>query len=428
MIVLHAIVLLLTTLLGTVQSPASEDAKAALDRAEALYYEAKFKESLEVLLPLDAGLRPEDEELQEKLRAKLQMALDHIGLNEIAEARLLFAELSALNSRYSLDPQQFSPKVIALFEEARTRPDQTQCRSTCDDLRRQLAAGNYDALNLSGQSTESGCGCISDLAADIVQVLYKQGVEAYNRDQFTEALQKFHTALKLQPKDELAAQYIELTENKARLTVDQLSLDWRKNFDAGQYAVASDKYRKLAALSFEGKDPALDEMRGEYRKALPPLVGSWNQACQAGDASAMTRVRAKATELLPDPTIGADILGQMTECISKVDTPKEVARTSPASCIAMESRLAMTRVRTKVDPAIAPGFLQAVLRSTSSVQVQVQFRIDEKGNVAVNRIEGDYASINNAVKDAVQAWRFIPAIIENEPRCVDTSVRIAIKR
>jgi TonB family protein len=138
----------------------------------------------------------------------------------------------------------------------------------------------------------------------------------------------------------------------------------------------------------------------------------------------MNRVRAQATALLPEPAIGQDTLDQMTACIPKMDAPKEGV---PAGCIAMQSQLAMARVRTKVDPVIAPVVLQAMLTNTSSVLVRVRVRIDEKGNVAATQIEGEYPFINDAVKDAVRSWKFIPAIIQNEPRCVDTSFTIEIK-
>jgi tetratricopeptide (TPR) repeat protein len=318
----YLLTLFLVPVLGAAQSPVPQDAKAVLARAEVLYYEAKFKESLELLLPLDAALQHQGGELRDRINVKLQMALDHIGLNEIAEAKLRFADVSALDSNYSLDPQQFSPKVMAIFEEAKSELGQGQCRTFCVKLQEQLDTGNSESLDLSGQSTDSWCGCLTEFAADVARISYKQGVDAYNRDLFTEALQKFRTALRFEPGHELASQYIELTENKARLAVDQLSLDWRRNFDAGQYAVAADRYRKLLSLSVEAGAPALEQMRGEYRKALPPLLGSWNLACQASDLSTMASVRTQATQLLPDPVIGEDILAQMKTCIQNRDTPK----------------------------------------------------------------------------------------------------------
>jgi hypothetical protein len=405
------------TSLGPAQSlPVQSEVAAGLARAETLYYEAKFRESIDVLLPLDSALQPQSGRLPDKISVKLQLALNHIGLNETGDAKRFFAELSALDAGYSLDPQQFSPKVITLFEEARAERDQARCQTFCTEIENRLETGNTGALDLSGQTPESQCSCIDEFALDLADVFYKQAVEAYKQDLLPEALQKFRTALKFQPEHEFASQYIELTQNKAKLAADQLLLDWRKNFDARLYPVAADRYRKLVTLNLEGEaNPALDEIRQEYARALSPLLESWNRACQANDAATMNSVRQQTEELLPEPAIGQDALTQMTTCAQK-------------GCIPMESQLATSRLRTRVDPVITPVMRDFVLRNTASLLLQVRVRIDESGDTTVTQLEGGYPIIDEAVKTAVQAWKFIPAIVEGEPRCVDTVLPILIRR
>ena len=56
-----------------------DDVNSALARAEQLYYEAQFRESIDLLLPIDAALGSQAEGLQDKIRVKLQLALAHIG-------------------------------------------------------------------------------------------------------------------------------------------------------------------------------------------------------------------------------------------------------------------------------------------------------------------------------------------------------------
>jgi hypothetical protein len=222
--------------------------------------------------------------------------------------------------------------------------------------------------------------------------------------------------MKFQPEHEFASQYIELTQNKAKLAADQLFLDWRKNFDARLYSIAADRYRKLVTLNVEGgANAALDEIRQEYQRVLPPLLESWNRACQASDSATMDNVRKQTEELVPEPAIAQDTLTQMTTCVQK-------------GCIPMESQLATNRLRNRVDPIITPVIRDFVLRNTASLLLQVRVRIDENGNTSVTQLEGGYPILAEAVKTAVEAWKFLPAIVQGEPRCVDTVLPILIRR
>jgi len=71
------------------------------------------------LTPLDLALKQQPGRISEGVNVKLLLAVAHVGLNETNEARMLFAELSHLDPAYVLDSDQFPPKIIALFNEAR---------------------------------------------------------------------------------------------------------------------------------------------------------------------------------------------------------------------------------------------------------------------------------------------------------------------
>src|SRR5688572_22723795 len=96
-----------------------QDIDTALARAEALYFEARFRESLEAIMPLDVALQQEPQRFEDRIRVKLQMALAHVGLNETADAKARFMEVCALDSSFSLNPDLFASKVITLFEDAK---------------------------------------------------------------------------------------------------------------------------------------------------------------------------------------------------------------------------------------------------------------------------------------------------------------------
>src|SRR5262249_29159141 len=121
-----------------------QDPGVLLTRAETLYFDARFKDVLELLNPLDVQLRRQPERIRERVAVKLQLALSHIGLNQTAEAKARFAELDELDPEYSLDPAQYAPKVLALFQEARTDRSASRCTSICDTSARDLQQGKVD--------------------------------------------------------------------------------------------------------------------------------------------------------------------------------------------------------------------------------------------------------------------------------------------
>src|SRR5258706_6758403 len=96
-----------------------DDIKDALAHAEVLYFEARFQDAIQVLSRIDTVLSPEEKRVPEKTNVKLQLALAHIGLNELSDAKQFLRELFALDPDRRLDPLEFSPKVIALANEAK---------------------------------------------------------------------------------------------------------------------------------------------------------------------------------------------------------------------------------------------------------------------------------------------------------------------
>src|SRR3954463_14399439 len=95
----------------------ADDPSEMLARAEALYYEAEFAKSVELLSRADEMLRPQQGHLQEKINIKMQLALAYMGLNDLNRAKANLVELYALNLDYHIDPQVVAPKVVKLAEE-----------------------------------------------------------------------------------------------------------------------------------------------------------------------------------------------------------------------------------------------------------------------------------------------------------------------
>src|SRR5260370_40216626 len=105
-------------LLTILQSPAAPAAPAeikdALAHAEALYYGARFGESITLLTKVDDALSAEKGRIPEKVETKLRLALANIGLNDAVKAKSYFMGMYALDADYSIDTKAFCPKVLSV--------------------------------------------------------------------------------------------------------------------------------------------------------------------------------------------------------------------------------------------------------------------------------------------------------------------------
>jgi tetratricopeptide (TPR) repeat protein len=233
-------------------------------------------------------------------------------------------------------------------------------------------------------------------------------MDAYRKGQLAEALNKFRTALQLHPEHELAAQYMELTENKLQFDADKVVLAWRKNFEARDFVAANNNFRELVSVS--SVDVAT-QAREEYRKALTALVDAWNRACASNDLATMEKVRQQVNELLPDPSIGEDLLAKMKNCTN-------------TGCLPMTAALALARLRTRVDPDF-PAYVRSQIK-VSPVTVRMKARISETGDIQSSEPAGANAILYGPVQAAFNKWKFTPVIVQGSPRCVDTEIPIVI--
>jgi TonB family protein len=193
------------------------------------------------------------------------------------------------------------------------------------------------------------------------------------------------------------------------------------------------------------------QVSDQYRKALTGLVDTWNKTCPTGDMDAMNDIRSQITELLPDPNFGEDIRATMKPCnppALKADLPSnrqvnvvpgasaaearqgtngevKTAMVNPTNqCLQIDYRVAMTRLKTRVEPEI-PREARPYIQS-SSVTVRVKIRVDALGNVISSETPGGNPIFNNAVKTAVDRWKFSPAMDSSGARCVDTEIPLVI--
>jgi hypothetical protein len=253
------------------------------------------------------------------------------------------------------------------------------------------------------------CPELTALNPKVADILYKDGLDSYKKNHMEQAVQKFRSALRLEPKHELAAQYLELAQSKLEIAADRTLLAWRKNFSAGEFAQAARDYRDLVSLS---TSETVDEVRLEYRRVLSNLADSWVGACANDDANMMEEIRSRVNALLPEASFGEDIQARMKTCVH-------------TRCIQMTPQLALTRLKTRVDPQFSPYILSMV--KDSPMTVRVKTKISEAGDTVAGDLNGGNALLYDPVRAAVNQWKFSPAIVQGEARCVDTEIPIVLK-
>ena len=410
-----ALVILITASRPAWPAPADE-AGEMLARAEALYYEADFAKSVELLLRADELLARQAGRLEEKTAVKLHLALGFIGLNDSTRGKAYLKELYALDSDHRIDAQAFSPKVIRLAEEAKAEQNELRCRSVFDETERQLGNGKSDPVVKLIASNVAKCPGLAALSAKSGELLFKEGMEAYKRTQMEQALEKFQAVLCLNPKHELATEYVDLAQNKLELAAGRGLLAWRKDFTAGEFALAARDYRELLSLN---SSQAIEEVRTEYRRALSGLADSWNKACTNDDVAGMEDARRRVDALIPvllvdpeGPSFGEDILATMKTC-------------AHTRCVQMTSPLALSRLKNRVDPQLPPYLLSMI--KDFPMTIRIRARINEAGDVAAAELLGGNALVYDAVRAAFGQWKFSPALVQGEVRCVDTEIPIVLK-
>jgi tetratricopeptide (TPR) repeat protein len=408
---ISAVLLFLSLAAAAVAMPADEITDA-LSRAESLYFEAKFKDAIQVLQQADDMLKPRTDRAPDKINVKLQLALAHIGLNESALAKVALREVYAIDPEYRLDPQQFPPKVIALADEAKAEQNETRCQVIRGDSRKFLDSGNpVAALNLT-QSMKSKCSGLDTMEPEIAELFYKAGIEAYKAGQYSGALEKFRLALRLAPKHDLAAQYYDLTQGKLQINADRTLLEWRQNLETHNLRQAAARYEQMKTSKDAPSPQMLEQMRTEYRSALGSLIDLWNRSCATGDAATMESIPQQLPDRLADPSLGEDLLAQMKPCVKK-------------GCMPITMQLALARLKVQVNPVLTPA-LQDIARRSATL-VHVKSRIDEKGDVTVLDAQGSSPMMNDAVRAAVERWKFSPVMDDKGARCADVDIPVSIK-
>ena len=434
---LHIAFALLTMLQTPATSTAPSEIKDALAHAEALYYGARFGESITLLTKVDDALSAEQGRIPEKVETKLRLALANIGLNDTVKAKAYFMGMYALNPDYSIDAQAFSPKVLSVATDAKAEQTRLRCSSAQMDARKYLDSGQTPAFLDLFRTLGSKCAVLAAMGPEAAESFYRNGLASYKKGEFPKALSNFEAAMTLSPEHELAREYADLTHAKLQLGEDQLVAQWQRNFEGKRFPAAAADYRQIMANN-GGNTASATRVKGAYRKALSTIVDNWNSKCGHMDAPTIAALRGQVAEILPEPSFGDDIRAKMkTQCEEPKQAPTPVVEpqveaaapkpaNSPAACFDMQTPLALARLKTRVDPVMTTD-LRNYFKNTGDFTVRVKARITETGDVNVTGMPDGNPILNNIIRTAVSQWKFTPIRDENGVRCVDTEIPLVLK-
>src|SRR5262245_38426297 len=176
--------LLLLTQASSQSAPiASDEIRDALKQAQTLYYDARFNDSIELLLQLDQRLQKEPNRQQDQIATKLQLVLAYVGLNRSDQAKAVMRQLYAIDKTYSLDPVLYAPKVIALAEAAKAETTTTHCETKRSDVVKSIEKGDVAVVVDRMQSIKADCPDLAGMDSVVVDVLYQRGVENVKKAQ-----------------------------------------------------------------------------------------------------------------------------------------------------------------------------------------------------------------------------------------------------
>ena len=194
------VIALMFAIQAPTQPAAQDEIKDGLLRAESLFYEAKFIESIQLLAHVNDVLQTKPGRLPDKIATKLQLALANIGLNDTASAKSFLTELYALDPDYVLDAKQFSPKVVALANDAKNDQNKSGVRKQETTHEELLPLETPRGSRRFSGTMKPKCPELAEVEPETAELLYKTGLAQYKQEEFPQALESFRSALKLSPK------------------------------------------------------------------------------------------------------------------------------------------------------------------------------------------------------------------------------------
>jgi tetratricopeptide (TPR) repeat protein len=375
----------------------------SLQTVEDLYYRAKFEEAASLLAELD--MRPHRMDDLKKLR--LYQALVEIGLDHNESAKARFLELLALDPTFSVSSGEYSARIVEVFNEARKAFADNQCKKGCSDCEAAARGGDFQKAIEIARPFRLQCPCAQQALSSVAKSLVDRGTASLQRGDYSRGINDFNMALEADAENQVALKSIVTATD-----LQNALAEWRKYFDAKEYAKAASTFERVRLLSPDGKSNALDQIQREYKNLLDGHLQMWRDACMRQDVIFADFLRQEIRAVDASGRLNRDALNEAKSCPATGCT--EVAGTD-----------AISRQRRKVNPVV-----DSTLRPyTSGINVKV--RIDRTGAVTVLDIDNPAGNrlVSQAVRDAVRQWTFDRALAARTPTgCVVTEFMIEFER
>jgi len=382
----------------------------SLAAAVDLYNKAQFEEASRLLQQIEGQSSTAAAEDLKKLR--LYQALVAVALNDSENAKKRFLELLTLEPAFALIREEYAPKVIGIFDAARTAYLDAHCNAICAECGAAAARGDFQKAISISKAARAECDCAREMADFLELSLIQKGMAAFQRGDFTAALKNFNTVHDANPGNETATDYSRRAFGEIESAISQAVSNWKVLFESKDYANAKSLYEQVVFMSADVASSAPNEIRAKYQGLFDRDTQLWSQACMRTDALAMDLLRQEIRAVDPTGSLNREALRQIQSC-------------PVTGCTEVASMPTLERLRSRVDPKVDPALRPYATR------IAVKIRIDDKGRVAVLDIDNPAGNpvVSRAVRDAVQQWKFDPEVAEHAAtRCVVTEFQMEFEQ
>ena len=401
----------------------AQDAAEEINQGWNLYYQANFTGATAILEKVDRDLDNSSGKQEDRIRAKLGLALCYMGQNRNPRAEDKFVEILTLDCAYVLDATQHPPKVIAAFNSAKPRAQRLICANLCAQSQQMVAASDINGLKELIKAPCGACPCLNDVTKDLAKVLVDTAKQAYGQAQYGSALKAFQEAIQLDPANMEAKTYAKFCEEQIKIARQSTYLDWKSQVTGGHYDQAALSYQKMKLLEDDEAKALVTQMEQEYQKLLDELVTSWKDACAKQNQAQMKEALDKATAIDPEQILNRSQIDQMKNCqppTAAAPPPEPSPPPMVATCLKISPVAYLQKLVKKVDPEYPAAARKNGIKGT----VRMQIKVNPEGKVSEIDIIQGHLLLGQAAREAVQQWEFRQTVLSGTPVCVITEIGV----
>src|SRR5262245_24321412 len=224
------LLLLVACLCAAGQDAVKSNLPGSLAAAADLYKNAQFDEAARLLLQIEGQSSSATAEDLKKLR--LYQALVAVALNDSDNAKRRFLEILTLEPAFALNREEYAPKIIAIFDAARTAYLDAHCNAVCAECGTAVNSGEFQKAISISKAARAECDCAREIGDFLELSLIQRGVAAFQRRDFSAALKNFNTVLDANPGNETATDYSKRALGEIERAISQTISNWKVLFES----------------------------------------------------------------------------------------------------------------------------------------------------------------------------------------------------